>query len=243
MTMRAPPQAPRSSAAARLLCLCTLLASAGAAAGEKESAEQLLLGFIDEVRTFEADFTQSLLDRDGEAEQTWSGRFWLKRPGQFRWRYDAPYVQEIIGDGEFIYQYDEELSQLIIDFQRDLLATAPTRFLFDRQALSQFDIHDYGRLGDLKLVQLRDKRRDTAYEEFLIAFKDGLIATIEMRDSFDQVTRISYSGVRVNQRIAKQDLRLPELPAGVDVLDRSLDGKAGEDGAPGADGAASGGGE
>ncbi len=200
--------------------LVALVLHSPVAFGAKDAPE-VLGDFIDSVRTFAATFEQILQDENGEVVETWSGQFWMRRPGRFRWRYERPYVQEIIGDGERIYHYDEELKQLIIDFQKEVLAAAPARFLFDRPALNQFDISDIGWLGDLRLIQLADKRRDTAYEEFLIAFRDGVIAAVEMRDSFDQVTRISYSNVRINGKLSADTLRLPSMPADVDVLDRT----------------------
>ena len=47
-----------------------------------------------------ANFTQEVIDANGAVQQQASGTVQFQRPGKFRWTYDKPYEQIIVGDGE-----------------------------------------------------------------------------------------------------------------------------------------------
>ena len=55
--------------------------------------------FFHEVRTFEARFGQIFLDESFNELDSSQGKVWVSRPGLFRWDYQAPDAQEIVGDG------------------------------------------------------------------------------------------------------------------------------------------------
>ena len=186
-----------------------------------EEAKDLLADFVENTKTLRADFEQLLLDKNGRELDQWQGKFWLKIPGQFRWRYEKPYVQEIVGDGEKVYQYDKDLKQLTVDKQKELLAVAPTRFLFNSLSLDQFKIHDIGKLDGLRLIELVDKRGDSVYNQFLLAFKGKKLRVVEMRDALDQVTRITYRNTKINIALDPEDLQLIDIPADTDIIDRT----------------------
>ena len=45
--------------------------------------------------------------------QVSSGTFAFARPGKFRWSYDKPYEQLLVGDGDKLWIYDPDLNQVV----------------------------------------------------------------------------------------------------------------------------------
>ncbi|MDD5180157.1 MAG: outer-membrane lipoprotein carrier protein LolA, partial [Gallionellaceae bacterium] len=72
--------------------MCTTVAHA--------AATDKLKNFIASTHSGRADFTQLVLDKNGKKIQSASGTMQFVRPGKFRWVYQKPYEQLIVGDGE-----------------------------------------------------------------------------------------------------------------------------------------------
>ena len=62
----------------------------------KEQPIQQLKAFISASKTLTANFKQISFDENGSPTQTSNGKFYLQRPGKFRWDYQKPFIQEIM---------------------------------------------------------------------------------------------------------------------------------------------------
>jgi len=116
----------RGLAAAFLVAAATTGVAAGATLDR-------LREFVRETQTARAQFTQTVVDRAGRTTQSAQGEFLLSRPGKFRWTVDKPYKQLIVGDGEKIWFYDEDLQQVIVRGSRDALGATPAALLSGRE--------------------------------------------------------------------------------------------------------------
>ena len=86
-----------------------------------------LQAFIAGAKTAEADFTQTVTDKNGRVTQQASGRMAFARPGKFRWDYNKPYEQVIVGDGSKLWLYDTDLDQVTVKPLGDVIAGTPRR--------------------------------------------------------------------------------------------------------------------
>ncbi|HLX25239.1 MAG TPA: outer-membrane lipoprotein carrier protein LolA, partial [Usitatibacter sp.] len=57
------------------------------------------LAFNSTTKTATARFEQQVLDRTGKVVERASGTFAFSRPGKFRWTYEKPNAQVLVGDG------------------------------------------------------------------------------------------------------------------------------------------------
>ena len=57
------------------------------------------------------------------------GQFLLKRPHRFRWNYTAPYQQDIIADGDWVWVVDKDLEQVSQQSQKEALRGTPALVL------------------------------------------------------------------------------------------------------------------
>ncbi len=199
---------------------CLALA-AGLGAGQGAAADALatLEDFLGRVDTLEAAFEQSLYDEDDLRIERSAGRFYLDRPGRFRWHYDTPYVQEIVSDGERVWVYDSELEQVTEKRLGEAIGDSPARLLSTGEDLERhFAVRDLGRQGPLEWVELRPKdAEEGAFQAVRLGFEDATLRRMELSDSFGQTTVLRFSEVRVNPDLAPGRFRF-EPPAGVDVI-------------------------
>ena len=181
-------------------------------------AANALLDFSDTLKSFRANFTQTVYDADSVVLQESSGIVVLARPGRFKWTYDAPVNQVIIADGLTLWVYDEEIKQVTRQPQSTTLGSAPIGLLSGQRDIeSEFVITELGIKDDLEWFQLQPLVSDTDFNEIFIALNGGGLHAMELRDNFDQATQIVFSGFEKNMAL-DTDQFLFVVPDGVDVV-------------------------
>jgi outer membrane lipoprotein carrier protein len=195
--------------------LCALLAMQAQAAAVKS-----LKTFVDQALTFRANFSQTLLDKNLQVIQKASGSMMFERPGKFRWTYEQPYQQLIVGDGERVWFYDQDLDQVTVR-QLDLaLGSTPAALLAGDNAIERdFDLQETeAQEGQLEWLEAIPKSRESAFELIRLGFSQtGMLHEMVLRDSFGQVTWLIFSQIEQNPTLAP-DLFQFTPPAGVDVI-------------------------
>ncbi len=182
------------------------------------SAPTSLERFFNDVHTYTAHFQQVVLDEGLNILQESSGTLSIERPGKFRWDYDTPYQQQIVGDGKKVWIYDVELQQVTVRRMTAALSSTPALLLAGKAGLKRhFAVTDLGHQGNLDWVKMVPKIRDGGFEDIRIGFEKGVIRSLELVDGFGQTTRITLSDASENKKIdAKRFSFVP--PKGVDVI-------------------------
>ncbi len=182
------------------------------------SAVSDLNHFFHDVHTVSAKFDQVVLDEALNPLQESSGTLWIERPGKFRWDYDLPYKQVIVGDGKKIWIYDKELQQVTVRSMTGGLGNTPAILLAGKGSLTaNFAIRDMGRQGKLDWVQMKPNTRDGGFDDIRIGFGDGQIRSLVLVDSFGHTTRITLTQVHENSAVDPATFRF-RPPKGVDVV-------------------------
>jgi outer membrane lipoprotein carrier protein len=194
-----------------LALLCQLL-PAGAATLDR------LRGFVRETQTARAQFTQTVTDRNGRAMQSANGTFELSRPGKFRWSVDKPYKQLLVGDGQRVWVFDEDLNQVIVRKMGDALGGTPAALLSGNQdverAFAWKDLPD----GDgIEWLGATPLAKDAAFTEIKIGFDARGLAALEVIDAFGQKSVVRFSNVERNPKFAPDTFRFTP-PQGADVI-------------------------
>ena len=174
--------------------------------------------FFNDVQSYTAKFSQVVLDESFNLLQESSGTLWIQRPDKFRWDYDIPFEQHIVGDGERIWVHDVELQQVTVRRSGGGLGATPALLLAGRGKLDEnFSVNSLGLQGQLEWTQLIPKNKDGGYEEIRIGFENGRIRILEMIDSFGQTTRIALRDANENVEINAGKFVF-EPPPGTDVV-------------------------
>jgi outer membrane lipoprotein carrier protein len=178
----------------------------------------VLRHYLHDLKTLQADFIQLVLNPGDDHLLESSGRFFIQRPGLFRWEYQQPSEQLIIADGQRIYLYDAELDQLSQRTQQDALVGTPISLLSDDLPLEQeFAVHNLDRADGRLWVELIPNASDAQIVKLQLGFYDDQLETVLMEDQFGQLTRFILSNIQRNQPLAAQLFRF-EQPIGGEFL-------------------------
>lgn len=196
---------------------CAVLLSGTAAAAD--TGRERLDAFLAETHTLRADFSQALYDENLKPLEESRGRMQIQRPGRFRWDYETPYPQVIVADGANVWIYDSELEQVTIRALGDAVGNTPALLLTsDRPLEESFAVRDLGLQGALAWVELTPRESEEAtFSSVRLGFSDRSLEMMELKDSFGQLTQLSFSGVEKNPQL-DETLFSFTPPDGVDVI-------------------------
>ncbi len=170
------------------------------------------------LETFEAKFTQRVVDANGELLQESGGDVWISKPGRFRWNYTRPYHQVVVADGERLWNYDADLEQASVSPLDDTLTNTPAMLLSGQRPLSEvMKTTPIGNTSGIDWFRLQPKGQDAAVEAVRIGLEDGRLKVIEVQDGFGNRTHIRFTDTRLNRPLDPALFRL-DLPAGTDVI-------------------------
>lgn len=193
-------------------------AEATSSSTEISVGERYLENFLANTKTLQADFQQTLRSQDGEVIQQTDGKFYLSRPGKFRWNYRSPYEQIIVSDGERIWIYDVDLQQVTVQKQAAGLPTTPMALLEDSFKLHQsFHVSPLDERDGLYRLKLVSKTKESDFGEIVVGLDAKGLRFMQLHDQFEQVTDIVFSGIETNIKLAKEIFEFIP-PEGVDVF-------------------------
>ena len=176
--------------------------------------KQQLIDKLKRVESLQADFTQRLLDIEGEELQVLQGRMIAQRPNLFRWEVTSPY--------EMTYQLvdlnltilDPDLNQVTYEKLSSTQDVPMIAILLhrDAEALKDFEVTqatNFFELKPLKEMQL--------FTLVTVYFAGTRLDAIDMRDTQNRLTEFSFSNVEENPVLEKSVFDLA-IPSDVEVL-------------------------
>ncbi|WP_241673054.1 outer membrane lipoprotein chaperone LolA [Lacisediminimonas profundi] len=182
--------------------------------------------FVSSTRSARGDFVQRVVRQDAAASgkvqmsKESSGTFQFSRPGKFIWTYRKPYEQVLQADGQKLYIYDKDLNQVTVRKLGNALGSSPAAILFGSNDLeTSFTLKDGGTRDGMAWMQATPKSRDTSFEQIGIGLRDGVPAAMELRDSFGQVTLLTFTRFEKNPPMPETQFRFV-VPKGADVLEQ-----------------------
>ena len=182
------------------------------------SGTEQLKAFVADTRSARADFAQTVVSKSGRRPQQSLGRFSFARPGKFRWTYDKPYYQLIVGDGEKLWVYDRDLNQVTVKKLGQALGESPAALLSGDNAMERnFLLADGGGSDGLEWVEATPKAKGGSFERVRLGFKDDLPRVMEVVDNFGQTTTLLFSHFERNPALPPGLFRFVP-PKGADVV-------------------------
>ena len=177
-----------------------------------------LRDFFNNTTTMRAQFSQVVNDKQGRKIQEVEGAMQLQRPNKFRWDYKKPYEQQIVSDGKQVFLYDTELQQVTIRELSKTLGSSPAALLAGGEAVEKsFILKNAIRKDDLTWVLALPKDKESGFDRVLLGFKADKLRKMELYDSFNHTTHITFNEVERNPIL--QDVTfLFTPPEGVDVV-------------------------
>jgi outer membrane lipoprotein carrier protein len=178
-----------------------------------------LRAFAEQTRSARASFTQTVRDNHGATVQTASGRIEFQRPGRFRWEYEKPYQQTLVGDGEKLWVYDKDLNQVTVKKLEGALGSSPAALLAGSNEIDQYyNLDAKGTKSGLDWLEAFPRDEDSMFSKVRMGFKGNTLDTMELFDHLGQVTVIRFSKLERNPKLAA-GLFTFTPPAGADVME------------------------
>ena len=186
----------------------------------RADAVDRLRQFLETTKLMRADFSQTVLPKNGRKPQFSSGTMAIARPHKFRWQIEKPYTQLIVGDGEKVWLHDPELNQVTVKKQGAALAGSPAALLAGEGIAvleKSFVLKDAGLRDGLEWLDATPKNTDSGFEKVRIGFAGAELRAMELTDSFGQQTSLLFSKVEKNPALPVSTFRFVP-PKGADVL-------------------------
>jgi len=185
-------------------------------------------GAIDKLKTFiatthsaRANFTQQVLDQNGNKIQNASGIMEFQRPGKFRWTYQKPYEQLIVGDGSKFWLYDADLNQVTVRKLDAALGSSPAALLSGSNEIERdFTLTENGKRDGLEWLQAipKGKSQDSSFNSILMGFNaQAELVVMELNDMFGHKTVLRFSEMQRNPQLPEKLFHFAP-PKGADVL-------------------------
>lgn len=199
-----------------LLTIFVYLASAASVA--HATSVDSLRAFVRESQTARAHFTQSVIDRNGRSVSQASGVMAFSRPGKFRWTYDKPYEQLIVGDGVKLWIFDKDLNQVTVRKLDEALGSSPAALLAGNNEIEKFfALSEAGSRDGLNWLEASPKSKDTLFAAVRMGFAGNTLKQMELKDSFGQTTVIRFDKLERNPKLPADQFKFAP-PKGADVI-------------------------
>lgn len=156
--------------------------------------------FIQETRTVRAKFSQTLYDKNSRALQESTGTMQFERPEKFRWAYEEPYEQLIVGNGTQVWFYDHDLNQVTIRQFSIAIGSSPAALLAGSSTIEDnFELVELGMQNEMEWLEATPKSKESAFEFIQMGFSpEGALKIMALRDNFGQTTLLSFSELDKN---------------------------------------------
>jgi len=160
-----------------------------------------------------------VLDRSGKVVERAAGTFAFARPGKFRWTYEKPNKQLLVGDGQKLWIYDPDLAQVTVKRIDQAISSTPAALLAGKDDITRlFTLKDAGNADGLNWVEALPKAQDTGFERVRLGLAGKSLAAMELYDQLGGRTMLRFSDLKANATVAPDTFTFTP-PKGADVLE------------------------
>jgi outer membrane lipoprotein carrier protein len=203
----------------RALRLAATLATACLCGSAWADAVDTLRGFVRDVKSGRAAFTQVVTSPDGAKKKTSTGSFEFARPDRFRFAYAKPFEQLIVADGQKVWIWDPDLKQASSRKMAAALGATPAALLAGGSLDAEFDLAPLPAKDGLDWAAATPKQKDGMFQALRVGFRGKDLAAVEIVDSFGQRSLLSFTQWAPNAPIAPEQFRFVP-PPGADVVEQ-----------------------
>jgi outer membrane lipoprotein carrier protein len=183
----------------------------------RADAVDTLREFARDVKSGRANFTQTVSSPDGARKKTSSGSFEFMRPNRFRFAYNKPFEQLIVGDGQKVWLHDVDLNQVSVRPLDQALGGTPAALLAGGLLERGFELSALPSRDGLDWVQALPRAKDGSVAQLRVGFRGKELAALEIVDAFGQRSVLQFSAVQQGVAVPAERFHFVP-PPGVDVI-------------------------
>jgi outer membrane lipoprotein carrier protein len=189
-------------------------------------AVDTLRAFVRDVQSAQGSFTQTVTSPDGKKVRKSTGVIELQRPNRFRFEYRSPMAQVIVGDGQKVWLYDEDLNQVTVRAMTQAVGASPAALLAGASLDKDFVLKALAGPGagtpagaGIEWVEATPRQKDGQFRSVKVGFKGETLAALEVLDAFGQTSRMDFAQFNPKALLAASRFVFTP-PKGADVLDQ-----------------------
>jgi outer membrane lipoprotein carrier protein len=182
------------------------------------AATDELRDFVRTVKSGKSTFTQTVTAPNGKQKVS-NGSFEFSRPNRFRFIYEKPYAQTVVGDGTKVWIFDPDLNQASSRKLGDALANTPAALIVSNDIDKVFTLADQPSKDGLDWVVATPKQAEGTVRSLKVGFRNHALAQLEIDDSFGQRSLIVFNGFEPNAKLPA-DTFVFTPPKGADVSEQ-----------------------
>jgi outer membrane lipoprotein carrier protein len=172
---------------------------------------------LNKNESFQGSFNQIVFDNQGQIIEEANGKVIFKKPHFFKWIYKKPHQNQIISDGEIIYIYDPDLSQVIMSQFSQSNSNNPSLIFFQKNIEKFFKVTTKSIDGELwyRCQSLSD---DADYESLELKFdSQGKVLAMNIIDRLKNKILVNFEDIQTNVKINEATF-LFNVPENVEII-------------------------
>ena len=207
----------------------------GWAAYAQADGVETLRAFVKDVQSGRGAFTQVVTSPDGKRVRKSTGSLEFQRPNKFRFTYQTPAEQVIVGDGQKVWLWDADLNQVTVRPMGQAMGSTPAALLAGGSLDKDFVLKNVAasspnaaaatstgsqQLGSsIEWVEALPRTKDGQFQSVRVGFRGPNLAALEILDSFGQRSRLDFA--QFEGKVALPAARFQFTPpTGADVLNQ-----------------------
>ena len=177
------------------------------------------LAFNAATKSATARFEQQVIVRSGKVVETATGNLAFARPGKFRWTYEKPHKQVLVGDGTKLWIHDPDLNQVTVKRMDRAISSTPAALLAGKDDITTlFTLRDAGVAEGVSWVEATPKEADTGFERVRLGLRGKSLAAMELHDQLGGRTMLRFSDLKANATLPADTFAFAP-PKGADVIE------------------------
>ena len=198
-----------------LVVIAVLLASTPCFAGV---ARDRLETFTQGLESLRGTFVQRVHDAGGRVTESSRGTVALRAPRLFRWKYDDPFPQLIVADGDNVWVHDEDLEQVTVKNQSLEESQSPLTVLIENAPLERdYTVSEPPESDGLAWLKLVPKAKEASFETCELGFSDAGLTRMVLTDALGQRNELSFGKWERNPKLPPDTFRFTP-PEGADLI-------------------------
>lgn len=174
--------------------------------------------YLDGLTSWQAEFAQTVVDSRGKQRVAETGRFIVRRPGQFRWETGSGPAQIMVADGRNLWFYDRDLEQVTVKPVRTALTATPAMLLVGGVDLREyFEITTLPKSIGLDWVAVKPRGADAEFRSARLGFASNDLRRMEIEDKLGQKTVLVFLKTLRNAALAA-DTFVFQSPPDADLI-------------------------
>ena len=168
---------------------------------QAEDATANLRVKLAQLKTYHANFTQQVVDGQGELLQNAQGQLSLKQPKRMHWQVAEPNENTLIADGLTLWHIDPFVEQVVAITQAQAIENNPMILLTNPQSEAWQDFIISQRDNSF-VIQAKDA--DAQVASLTLVFSADTLVQLKVADHQQQVSTLDFSDIRQNQPLDDQ---------------------------------------